>query len=91
MKDTQRPVLNDTFKLEKFENEILLYSVTDTRAVYLNDTASLVCGMCGSGQSVGEIIDLLEEAYPEQKDAIRGDVITALGQLVESEVLILHD
>lgn len=91
MKDTWKPVLNDAFKLERFNNEILLYSMTDTKAVYLNDTAALVCGMCGSGQSVEEIVALLEEAYPAQKDTLRDDVITALGQLVENEVLILHD
>lgn len=91
MKDTQTPVLNDAFKLEKFDNEILLYSVTDTRAVYLNDTASLVYGMCASGQSVGEIIALLEEAYPEQKDTIRNDVTAALQQLVENDAVTLHD
>ena len=91
MKDTWKPVLNDVFKLERFDNEILLYSMTDTRAVYLNDTAAVVCGMCGSGQSVREIVALLKEAYPAQKNTIRDDVITALSQLVEKEVLILRD
>lgn len=91
MDNTRKPVLNDAFKLEKFDNEILLYSVLDTRAVYLNDTAALVYGMCGSGRSVGEIITLLTEAYPEQKDSIRGDVTTVLARLFENEALILHD
>jgi hypothetical protein len=91
MKDTQRPSLNKAFRLEKFDNEILLYSVTDTKAVYLNDTATLVYGLCDSGQSVGEIIALLEKAYHEQHDAIRGDVTTALQQLLENEAIFLHD
>ena len=91
MKDSQIPVLNEAFKLEKFDNEVLLYSVTDTRAVYLNDTASLVYGMCSSGNSIGEIIALLEDAYPEDKAAIRGDVTLALNQLVENGAVILND
>ena len=91
MKDSQTPVLNEAFKLEKFDNEVLLYSVTDTRAVYLNDTASLVYGMCSSGHSIGEIIALLEDAYPEDKAAIRDDVALALNQLVENGAVILND
>lgn len=91
MEDTWRPALNEAFILEKFDNEILLYSMTDTRAVYLNDTAYLVYGMCGSGQSVGEIIALLTEVYPAQKDSIPADVTAALNQLVENKALILHD
>jgi hypothetical protein len=91
MKDIQRPVLNDAFKLEKFDKEILLYSVTDTRAVYLNETAYLVYAMFGAGKSVGEIIALLTEAYPEQEDSIREDVTTVLDQLVENGVVVLND
>ena len=91
MKDSQIPVLNEAFKLEKFDNEVLLYSVTDTRAVYLNDTASLVYGMCSSGKNIGEIIILLEDAYPEEKAVIRGDVTAALNQLVENGAVILHE
>ncbi len=91
MLDTQIPIQNSDFKLEQFDDEILLYSITDTRAIYLNNTAFLVYGMCGSGQSIGEIISLLEEAYPEQRDTIRGDVIAALEQLRQIGALTLND
>ena len=91
MLDTQIPIQNSDFKLEQFDDEILLYSITDTRAIYLNNTAFLVYGMCGSGQSIGEIISLFEEAYPEQREAIRGDVIAALEQLRQSGALSLND
>lgn len=91
MKDSQIPVLNEAFKLEKFDNEILLYSVSDTRAVYLNDTATLVYGMCSAGRNVGEIIAMLEEAYPDDKAAIRIDVTAALHQLVDNGAIVLHD
>ncbi|MDK9707817.1 MAG: PqqD family protein [Desulforhopalus sp.] len=91
MKDSQIPVLNEGFKLEKFDNEVLLYSVSDTRAVYLNDTAYLVYGICSSGRNIGEIIALLEDAYPEDKAAIRGDVILALKQLVKNGAVVLND
>ena len=91
MLDTQIPTVNREFKLERFDNEILLYSVTDTTAVYLNETAFLVYGMCSSEQTIGEIIALLEEAYPDQKPTIRADVTTALNQLIDNGALLLND
>jgi hypothetical protein len=89
MNDTQIPKINSEFKVERFDNEILLYSMTSTTAVYLNETAFLVYGMCGAEQTVGEIIALLEDAYPEQKMTIRADVTAALEQLVENGALLL--
>jgi hypothetical protein len=91
MLDTQIPKVNNEFKLERFDNEILLYSVTDTTAVYLNETAFLVYGMCSSGRNIGEIIALLEEAYPDQKHTIRADVTAALDQLIDNGALFLND
>ena len=91
MFDTQIPTVNKEFKLEQFDNEILLYSITDTTAIYLNETAFLVYGMCGSGKTVGEIIALLEEAYPDQKDTIRDDVNTALVQLTDNGSISFND
>lgn len=90
MKDPQRISLNTEFKLEKFDDETLLYSMTESKAVYLNDTAFLVYGLCDSEKSVGEIIALLTEAYPAQSGAIRDDVQAALHQLIENNALILN-
>ena len=89
--DAQVPSLNEEFKLERFDNEILLYSVSDTTAVYLNETAFMVYAMCGSGQTVGEIISQLAEAYPDQKKNIREDVMVALSHLIDSGALLLND
>lgn len=91
MDDTLTPVRNPDYKLEKFDNEILLYSVSDTRAVYLNETAFLVYGMCGTAQTIGTIIATLEEAYPEQQATIRADVTQAISQLAEHGAIRFHD
>lgn len=91
MRDSQIPELNSEFQLEKFEDEILLYSISGTKAVYLNETAIIVYGMCSSGQSLGDIISLLEEAYPDQKDTIREDVFAAMDVLLENGALFLRN
>lgn len=80
--------VNPEFKVEKFDNEILLYAVSNTKGIYLNETAYLVWEMCGKGQSVKDIIDALQEVYPEQADAIGSDVLSAVTSLVENKALV---
>ena len=63
------------------------FPAIDTRANCLNDTASLVYGIFGPGQSVGEIFALVEKAPPEQQNAILDDVTAALQKHLENMVL----
>ena len=91
MKDSQKFILNHDFKAEQFDNEILLYAISNSKGVYLNETAYLVWEMCGKGHSVIEIISLLEEAYPQQKATIREDSLTAIESLIDNGVLIPAD
>jgi len=88
MEYSQKFVVNPAFKVERFDNEILLYAVSSTTGVYLNETAYLVWEMCTQGHSVGEILTLLEEAYPRQQTAIPGDAVAAIESLVDSGALI---
>jgi len=89
--DFQIPDQNPEFKLEQFDNEILLYSVTGTTAVYLDETGYLVWCLCSENRSIGEIIALLEEAYPEQRQYIRDDVISVINSLAENRVMVLNN
>lgn len=82
---------NPEFRVEKFDDEILLYAVSNTKGVYLNDTAHLVWEMCGQGKSLEEIVTLLENAYPEQKVAIRSDVQSAVQSLVDNNALVINN
>ena len=88
---SQRFILNPDFTTETFDNEILLYAVSSGKAVYLNKTAGLVLEMCGKEHSVEEIIALLEQAFPEQQNAIRPDVESSVQALLEHGALLhLH-
>ena len=44
--------------------------------------------MCGQDLSIEKIITLLEEAYPQQKEAIHEDVAAAVESLIENGALI---
>jgi hypothetical protein len=87
----QKFTLNPDYKVEEFDNEVLLYSVRDSKGVYLNVTACVVWELCHKCQSVEEIVTLLEEVYPQQKAAIREDVVLAIESLVENGALVATD
>ncbi|MEN8190450.1 MAG: PqqD family protein [Thermodesulfobacteriota bacterium] len=91
MNDSAKPVVNQEYVVEQFDDEMLLYSKTATRAVYLNETAHAVWLLCGAGLSVGQIIEHLEQIYPEQKDQISDDVHTTLEMFAVNHVIELID
>ena len=91
MKNTHKFTLNPDFATEIFEKEILLYAVATGKGVYLNKTAGLVREMCGNGQTVEEIITLLEDVFPEQRNDIRPDVEGAVKTLLEHGALLRAD
>lgn len=82
---------NPEYRVEKFDDEILLYAMSSTKGVYLNDTAHLVWEMCGQGHSVEDIVVLLEDAYPDQRHDVRADVLSAVESLKEHNALVSVD
>lgn len=66
MKDKQTPTVTLGYSVEKFDDEILLYSEACTQAVYLNDAAHAVWLLCKEDMNVGQIVQYLEEMYPDQ-------------------------
>jgi hypothetical protein len=89
--DNKRPIVNAEYTIEKFDGEILLYTEAGTQAVYLNDEAHAVWLLCKEGMTVGQIIDYLEQVYPDQKEQIRKDVLTALETLQTHNVIEMSD
>ena len=84
-------VLNPDFKEERFDNEILLYAMTSSKGIYLNETAYLVWELCKAGYSLDQTVTLLEEKYPEQQNSIREDVHNAVQSLLQSSALLEAD
>ncbi len=76
-------------QLEEFDDELVLYDMESTQAIYLNETAALVFRLCDGKRSTGEIETLLKEAYPETAEAIESDVRTVLGNLVDAGAVVL--
>ncbi|THD70062.1 MAG: PqqD family protein [Bradyrhizobium sp.] len=75
-------------KVEAIEGELLLYHPRNTVAVYLNPTAAVIWGLCDGQRQVREIIQLIEESYPDSKPTVTEDVLATLADLYEKKVLV---
>lgn len=77
------------FELEEIDGEILLYSPSATRSVYLNSTASLIWRLCDGRNTVGQIIDILSQAYPDAEEDMERDVSQSIEQFMENGAISL--
>jgi hypothetical protein len=84
-----KPFRQPDFRLETVDGEAMLYHPARTEMQYLNPTAALVWGLCDGTRSVGEIILLLQESYPEAREEIPSDVMAVLQEFKKNGCLVL--
>jgi len=88
---TKTPKVKSNFELEEIDGELLLYSPESTRSIYMNSTASIIWRLCDGKLTVGEITDLLKEAFPEATNSIEQDVIDSIELFVSNNAIELAD
>lgn len=71
------------YQIETVDEELLLYDPEHGRILALNATGALVWQLCDGARTVGEIIGLLQEGYPDAA-GIPDDVEELLGKLREA-------
>jgi len=89
MNQARIPRRVDEFRLEQMDEDLLLYHPGMTKAVRLNESASLVWQLVDGQRSVGEIVALLGGAYPEQASTVATDVVETLARLAEEGAIEL--
>ena len=85
------PKINPDYLVEQFDNEVVLFTVSGGEVIALNQTAHVVWRLCQEGVTVGEMIRLLAETYPDQAGEIKDDVIAALQTMVKHRIITLAD
>ena len=85
------PSSKSSFELEEIDGELLLYSPESTRSIYMNSTASIIWRLCDGKITIGEIVELLQEAFPEAKDSIEQDVIDSIELFVNNDAIELSE
>ena len=91
MLDNLVPVVNPDYLVEQFDNEVVLFSLNGANVVALNQTAHLVWRLCHENLTVREMTRLLADAYPDQAEEIRADVLAALKTMAEHGIIELSD
>jgi hypothetical protein len=74
------------YETADLDGEFMIYHSGEGRAVYLNETASLVWKLCDGTRSLAAIEALLGDAYPDA-EGLSTDVDDAIRVLLEHGVL----
>jgi Fe2+ or Zn2+ uptake regulation protein len=59
--------------------------------IKLNESSSLIWSLCSGEYSVKEMIELLQENYPEAGDVIRKDVYRVLDEFMAEQIITISD
>lgn len=78
----------DNCLVEEMGGEVLLYNPDTATTLHLNAPSIIVWQLCTGENTVGELIEALQEAYPDQDDQIESDVQEAIASLHHNKVLI---
>jgi hypothetical protein len=84
-------LLAPDYFLEKIDGEITVYHPSLTTSLYLNETGALIWELCNGRRTVAEVIDILQDRYPESRAQIPAEVTGIIARLVENNVASLGD
>lgn len=79
----KKPRQKPDYLLETVDSDIVLYHPGRNKALYLNETASLIWRLCDGNRTTAEITELLQEAFPERGATIADGVETTLQRFVD--------
>ncbi len=85
--DDSLPVRDKTHKIRRLPCCLYLENSEGKTLIKLNESSSLVWSLCTGELSVREIIDLLQESYPEAGDVIAKDVYRVLDEFIAEDIV----
>jgi hypothetical protein len=77
--------------LEDMDGELLLYNPINSTTLHLNDPSAIVWNLCNGEATVQQMVDAVQEAYPDQSEQIETDIVNVVKDFVEREFLVLVD
>ena len=88
--DDSKPVRNETHKIRRLPCCLYLEDGEGKTLIKLNDSSSLVWSLCTGEFTVKEMIDMLQESYPEAGDVICKDVYRVLDEFIAEDIIIME-
>jgi len=87
--DDSLPIRDETHKIRRLPCCLYIEDSEGKTLIKLNDSSSLIWSLCGGEFSVREIIDLLEESYPNAGGVIAKDVYRVLDEFIAENIIEL--
>ena len=75
--------------VEDMDGELLIYNPALATTLHLNPASMVVWNCCNGVATVQDIIDALQEAFPEHAQQIRVDVVNVFQQFSENQLVQL--
>ena len=88
---TKRVCLESDYLLERIDNEITVYHPSLVTSLYLNESGAVIWELCDGKRQISDIVTILQEAYPENSEQIKDDVIMIIERLVDHGIVSLKD
>ena len=88
--DDSRPVRDATHKIKRLPCCLYLEDEDGKTLIKLNETSSMIWSLCNGEFSVKEMIELLEDSYPDAADVIRKDVYRVLDEFLAENIITLE-
>ena len=85
--DDSTPKRDDNHKIKRLPCCLFLENSKGRKLMKLNESSALVWSLCTGEYTVKEMIELLEESYPEAGDLIRKDVYRVLDEFLAEAVI----
>jgi len=85
--DDSVPKRDENHKIKRLPCCLYLEDSEGKTLIKLNESSSLVWSLCTGEFTAKEMIDLLEESYPEAGDVIRKDVYRVLDEFLAENII----
>ena len=77
--------------LEEMDDEVLLYNPANTLTLHLNQSSSLIWQLLDGKTPVSELIQLLQQQFPDHHVQIEKEVVEVLEKMQKNGVIVLED
>ena len=74
----KRPLRAGNFTSDIVDNEVILFNPDGSRFLYLNQSAALVWEQCTGALSAKEIIQAMQQAFPDAVEEVQNDIENTL-------------
>ena len=83
------PLRHPRFTFVPVASEGVLHDSDSDLVIHLDEHGAMIWALCDGQRTVGEITQLISDAYPDQREAVATDVTRIIDTLAEQQVLTL--